>query len=224
MANQEHLDKLKQGVEVWNQWKREYFDENADKRAYFFDADLSGMNLEGVYLEEVSLRYANLSGAKLKGADLSVSSLVGADLSGADLSGATLEGTDFSIADLSGANLSGANLSMADLSRANLSQANLSGAELRGTILGDVDLSVAKGLETVNHDGPSTIGIDTIIKSQGKIPEIFLRGAGVPPSIIEAIPSLVDSLKPIDFYSCFISHSSRDQELAEQLRSNLRNK
>jgi hypothetical protein len=30
------------------------------------------------------------------------------------------------------------------------------------------------------HNGPSTIGIDTIYNSGGKIPEIFLRGAGVP--------------------------------------------
>ncbi len=39
----------------------------------------------------------------------------------------------------------------------------------------DFDLSAAKGLETVVHHGPSTIGIDTIYKSRSKIPEVFLR-------------------------------------------------
>jgi hypothetical protein len=73
------------------------------------------------------------------------------------------------------------------------------------TSFGDVDLSVVKNLETVQHQGPSSIGIDTIYRSGGNIPEVFLKGAGVPDSIIEAIPSLVGSLKPIDYYSCFIS-------------------
>jgi hypothetical protein len=92
------------------------------------------------------------------------------------------------------------------------------------TSFGDVDLSVVKNLETVVHDGPSTIGFDTIIRSQGKIPEIFLRGAGVPDSISEAIPSLVGSLNPIDYYSCFISYSSKDESFARRLHADLQSK
>ncbi len=76
------------------------------------------------------------------------------------------------------------------------------------TILGNVDLSEAKGLETVVHAGPSTIGIDSIFRSKGKIPEIFLRGAGVPEGFINYMKSLV--VNPIEYYSCFISYSSKD--------------
>lgn len=65
------------------------------------------------------------------------------------------------------------------------------------TILGDVNLSVAKGLETVNHIGPSTIGVDTIYKSKGTIPDAFLRGAGVPEALITYIPSLTSRAKAI---------------------------
>ena len=75
------------------------------------------------------------------------------------------------------------------LSGTDLSGAHLSGARVGWTIFGDVDLRTVKGLETVEHGALSTIGIDTIIRSQGKIPEVFLRKAGVPDSIIEAIPS-----------------------------------
>jgi TIR domain-containing protein len=78
-----------------------------------------------------------------------------------------------------------------------------------------------KGLEMVKHSGPSTIGIDTIVKSQGKIPEIFLRKAGLPQSIIEQISALIGSLNPIDYYSCFISYSSKDQEFADRLYADL---
>ncbi len=83
-------------------------------------------------------------------------------------------------------------------------------------------MSTVKGLETVNHSGPSTIGIDTIYRSQGKIPEAFLKGAGVPDSFIEYMRSLVG--KPIDYYSCFISYSSKDQAFAERLYTDLQSK
>jgi hypothetical protein len=80
---------------------------------------------------------------------------------------------------------------------------------------------MVKGLETVKHERPSTIGIDTIVLSQGKIPEIFLRKAGVPNSIIEQIPTLIGSLKPIDYYSCFISYSSKEEAFARRLYADL---
>lgn len=55
--------------------------------------------------------------------------------------------------------------------------------------------------------------------SRGNIPEVFLRGAGVPDSFIENMASLVG--KPIEFYSCFISYSSKDQMFAERLHNDL---
>ena len=136
-----------------------------------------------------------------------------------DLNRATLRS-----AILSDADLSDADLSTALLSDALLRDADFSTALLLDTVFGDVDLSTVKGLETVKHVRPSTIGIDTLIRSQGKIPEIFLRNAGVPAFIIEAIPSLIGSLNPIDYYSCFISYSSKDQAFAERLYADLQSK
>ncbi len=72
------------------------------------------------------------------------------------------------------------------------------------------------------HRGPSTIGIDTIYKSHGKIPEVFLRGCGVPEEFIRYIGSMVG--RPIEFYSCFISYSTKDQEFADRLYADLQNK
>jgi hypothetical protein len=91
------------------------------------------------------------------------------------------------------------------------------------TLLGHVDLSTVKGLDTVRHYGPSTIGIDTIYRSHGKIPEVFLRGAGVPDDFIAYISSFIAG-QPIQFYSCFISYSSQDQEFAERLHADLQRK
>jgi len=159
----------------------------------------------------------DLSGAHLSNADLRAARLSNADLRGANLSGATLSG-----ADLIDVDLSEADLSRAVLTRADLSRANVENAALRDTSFGDVDLSGVKGLDMVKHHGPSTVGIDTIYKSKGKIPEVFLRGCGVPDTMIAYIGSLVG--KPIQFYSCFISYSSKNQDLAERLYNDLQGK
>jgi hypothetical protein len=58
-------------------------------------------------------------------------------------------------------------------------------------------------------------------KSRGNIPEKFLRGCGVPESFIVQIPALVAAMQPIQFYSCFISYSSKDEEFAERLHADL---
>ena len=235
MANQKQLALLTQGVTVWNQWREEHRDIQPDlfnahlsradlSRANLISANLNGAHLSRANLTNADLSYAHLSNANLYKANLSVADLSGADLSYAHLSEANLSyavlfnASLFNV-NLSGANLSGANLSYANLSRAVLSHASLSHAGVGFTTFGNVDLSVAKGLDTVRHDGPSTIGIDTIYRSQGNIPEVFLKGAGVNDTFITYIRSLVG--KPIDYYSCFISYSSKDEAFAKRLYADL---
>lgn len=156
--------------------------------------------------------------------DLQQANLAGADLSSANLSSANLHGADLFGANLSGADLSGADPGWADLRGAILTMADLRRTDLRGalaafTTFGNVDLSEVKGLEKMQHLGPSTVGIDTIYKSEGKIPEVFLRGAGVPENFIEYMHSLVGV--GFQYYSCFISYSSKDQEFADRLHADL---
>jgi hypothetical protein len=55
------------------------------------------------------------------------------------------------------------------------------------TRVGNVDLRTVQGLATVTDVGPSTIGIDTLYRSNSQIPEGFLRGAGVPEDFISYI-------------------------------------
>ncbi len=217
-------------------------------RAYLSDTNLSGTNLVDAHLIDTDFSYTDLSHANLSRANLSRAILTQANLGGtrlrvadlnrADLKHAHLSAADFSYAhlyhanlsdtDLSDAHLRDADLSYADLNRADLRNADLRNADLDAdlshvvlweTVLGNVNLQTVKGLETVRHFGPSTIGTDTLERSQGDIPEVFLRGVGLSDTFIEYAHALFQ--EPIQYYTCFISYSSKDEAFAKRLHSDL---
>jgi uncharacterized protein YjbI with pentapeptide repeats len=298
MASPEHLAILKQGVSVWNEWRKQHDTvspdlDNADlqglelggaklsgadlRRAALFHADLSaadlsgadliGANLIGAILSGATLSRAKLSRAKLSSAKLVGATLIGANLIGANLSGANLNGADLSGADLHSANLRRADLFRADLSGADLGHASLTKADLRYAILiganltagklvgarlvgadlsyaslirvdlagadlgeaqflstcvSNCDLRLVSGLDRVEHRAPSSVSIDTVYESEGQIPEAFLLGCGVHDSFITQIPALIGALQPIQFYSCFISYSTKDEDFARRLHERMR--
>jgi hypothetical protein len=187
MANLEHVARLKDGVDEWNQWRRDRLHIVPD----LSEADLSGTNLAGANLLLANFHKADMSFASLREAEI-----VSADLTETDLFGANFTG-------------------------ANLSGSNLAGAVISSTVFADVDFSDVEGLEAALHEGPSTIGIDTVYRSRGCIPEAFLRGCGVPDEFIAYVKSFAAS--PIEFYSCFISYSTKDQDFAGRLNACLQN-
>jgi hypothetical protein len=197
MANPQHVALILKGAAEWNRWRTD----NATIQPDLIKANLCE---------------AHLAGTNLTGSDLSGAHLIEVDLYKADLREANLSGAHLSRAILGRAILGGAHLGGADLSGADVSQSIVG-----GTIFADLDLSTVQGLETVQHWEPSTIGIDTIYNSKGQIPEIFLRGAGVPEPFIVQMKALVAAMEPIQYYSCFISYSFADQEFAERLHADL---
>lgn len=165
-----HIDKLREGVEAWNAWRRG----NPGQRPQLAGADLSEMELTGANLSEADLTDAELFGSNLSGANMKMAVLCKADLAGAvlrgaalykaqladaclieaDLTGASLGAADLAHADLRGttlhgvdfehADLSGANLTEADLTGANLSRADITGATLRNANLARTNLTSMK--------------------------------------------------------------------------------
>src|SRR5947209_12888098 len=113
MANQAHLDILKQGVEPWNRWRAQHPDIHPD--------------LIGVDFSKADLRYVNLSEANLYQADFSKANLYEANLSEASLGYARL-----TYAILSYARLAKADLRRSSLVDTNLSHANLTNCSVYG--------------------------------------------------------------------------------------------
>jgi hypothetical protein len=217
MANPEHVAKLKEGVGPWNEWRKTI--DGISSLTLHLDlsgADFSGSNLQEANLRTIDLSRAILINAKLTGADLRAANLSGADLRMASLSWAELHGTN-----LTDTNLRQADLSWADFTAADAIRADLTGALISASIFGNTDLTYALGLDFCKHVGPSILDHSTFVKS-GQIPVAFLRGCGLPDSLIEFLTLLRDQQS--QFYSCFISYSTKDQEFADRLHADLQNK
>ncbi|HSY73829.1 MAG TPA: toll/interleukin-1 receptor domain-containing protein, partial [Dongiaceae bacterium] len=165
-----------------------------------------------------NLHGANFEGAKINNAYFYNTILQEVNFSSAELLFATF---------LGGTNMLGVDFSESELVYTNFGEviiggSNFSNATMAAITLSDVDLSRVKGLETVMHNAPSTIGIDTLYRSRGKIPEKFLRDAGVPEELISYLPSLIGAVEPLQLQSCFISYSTKNQKFAERLHARMR--
>jgi len=215
MANPEHLQILRQGVETWNQWREQNWDIIPDIR----EANLSGANLQSANLVRANLVEANLddanlvkadlteadlAGANLRGVTLLMTNLRGANLRGVDLRGVNLSGSDpFRVdlfrADLRGADLRGANLYWIDLSGANLPGADLRGADLRGANLTGVDLH-GIDLSGVNLRGASL--------HRANLAEANLAGASLNRANLEAALLLETNFERANLAECSVYGAS----------------
>lgn len=153
MANEEHLEILNQGVEVWNEWREKNKNMKPDlSRARLMEASLNDANLTDAFLGGADLIRADLVGANLTNANLQRTSLRYANLTGADLTGTDLTDADLNSADLYGACFIGANLTNAHLSRATLVHTDFSSANLSGCHVYGISIWNAKLKDTIQND------------------------------------------------------------------------
>lgn len=171
MANQEHLEIVREGAQSVSRWREN--GPSQSKRLDLSSSVLSGLdlsnidlskddlshadlsksdlrnskllyaNLIGVRLDDAILERSNLSGAVLKGATLVGANLKGVLFTGCDLSDADVSSADASASDFSGCNLSNADLTLTDMKQSDMTGANLMNARLTGTNLDLANLSGA---------------------------------------------------------------------------------
>jgi uncharacterized protein YjbI with pentapeptide repeats len=151
MANEDHLARLKQGVQVWNQWRAA----NRDIKPDLAGADLHAADLEGAELAGANLAMANLSEANLEGANLS-----GVDLHKANLKKARLVKTKFD-----GANLTGCQIYAISVWNVNLTgsqQADLVITEMGEPVITVDNLEMAQFIYLLLHNEKIREVIDTM--------------------------------------------------------------
>ncbi|TVL97721.1 MAG: hypothetical protein CV087_22090 [Candidatus Brocadia sp. WS118] len=164
--------------------------------------------------------------------------LTGVNLNRFDLSRANLRGANIRYSDLTGANFSFSDLTKSNLVWADCSFANFYKTYFFETVFGNTNLNNAENLEFSIHGGPNTIDHRTIIRS-GKLPIRFLQGCGLTDwqiaatelnhkdlsssRINEVIYKISNLLlrEPIQYFSCFISYASKDEEFVEKLYNDL---
>ena len=224
MANPEHVEIVRSGANALNKFKDQLDLEDAQLEGLdLTSADFSSSNLKNAHLSGSKLDGAKFRIADVRGAEMSFASLMSADFWGSHVDGLDLHSSNVSEARFEGVSLGGANLRSAYLGGTQFVDARLRGADLRGaqfvsTVLTRNDLTDGLGLEDCLYGGPSVIDIDTLLRS-GPLPEPFLRGLGLPEKFISVLPSLMG--QAIEFYSCFISYSSKDEEFARRLHADL---
>jgi uncharacterized protein YjbI with pentapeptide repeats len=245
MANVNFLELLDRGAKAWNEWRTDNPGANPDLRAAFHpyditlndrilgEFDFTRMDLRGAHLDKSSFSGTVFRDADLREAHISKAHFVGTTFCGANLgrtfsSGAVFQYVDLSWADLRKAQLfnsifaEGTNLTWTDFSGALLDGANFNGARVGWTIFGNNDLSRVQGLEGLTHEGPITLGVDTIYRSRAIFPPTFIEDAQLPPEAVSLIHVIADK-KSLEYQSCFISYSRRDATFANRLYQHLMN-
>jgi uncharacterized protein YjbI with pentapeptide repeats len=146
MANPEHLAILKQGVEVWNRWRKH----NPNVVGSLSEADLHVMDFSRGNFQGTDLRKATLEGAIFRDANLKQ-----ADLREANLHAAYLRGTNLTEAKLDGARLTNATLVGTNVNGASFTSCSIYGIsawDLQGEPKNQDDLIITLGGPVVTVD------------------------------------------------------------------------
>jgi hypothetical protein len=179
------------------------------RQGWLRDGSIKGIDWSYADLRNADFSGANMSFVKLIGTNLSGCNFTRADLNHADLFEANLNSSTFVETNLSDAVLAKTDLFGTQFSGANLFNVNLSTANCLNTTFADIDLSTVKGLDTIRHLGPSTIGVDTFYRTGRPLPNTFLWGCGIPPEFTIPLPSM-----PALTASYFITHAPEDAAFA----------
>ena len=184
-------------------------------------ADFSKANLYMADMRASFLTRANFSDASLHKSNLFAANMTYTDCTNAKITNADATSVNFAASNLTNTDFSYTELLRTVFDSSSLAQTDFSNALMIGTIFVDCDLSSCKGLDTVKHDGSSSIDYASISKtfnSSGKTLSKdfskFLASTGLPREFIEHIPKIICTVK---YKSCFISYGQPDKQFAGKL-------
>ena len=116
-------------------------------RIDFQNADLSGLNLQGLDLSRANFKGATLVDTQLQGSNLVGVNATGANFERANLSGAALSNSNFDKTNMRQADMTGSNLNDASFSRADLTGARINRTEMYRVDLSGANLTMVQAQE-----------------------------------------------------------------------------
>jgi uncharacterized protein YjbI with pentapeptide repeats len=146
--------------------------------------DLEGVDLSSADLQETTFHGGLFGKAIFRGAIMEQTSFSMVSLPQANFDKTIIDNSKFLHCDLSGATWNNAEITNSEFHGSSFRDTDFDSMVLWSVSFNSIDLSLAKGLENVKFIGPSSLGVDTLYKSGGNIPESFLRGCGVPDDFI----------------------------------------
>lgn len=192
MADIKHLRLLRKGQRAWNSWRQK----NPEIPPDLSETTVKSW-IDSYYQCDLGIGLAkkrlNLSGVDFKRTRFDGCNMQGSDFTKSNLTGAVFEDCD-------------------------LSECKFDASIWSKTILINCNLKNVAGLENVNHHSSSVLDHMTLTMNP-RMNVRFLRGVGLSDSMIDYLPSL--TAQPIDFYTCFISYSSKDEEFVRRLHADL---
>jgi uncharacterized protein YjbI with pentapeptide repeats len=197
--------------------------ENAD----LTDVDLRAARLDGASMREIAMPRATLGGASLLGVELSWSDLGWSDLTATKMRGSTLVRVDFTGANLRHADLAETELGEAKFQEVVFEGTSLAGARFARTVFAAIDLT-EPDFRDATHYSPSSVGADTLeltaralAKDASKTDAVvqFLRSCGLSDEALQFFRERIGT--SIQFFSVFISYSTKDEEFASRLYADL---
>lgn len=225
MANPEHLSKLIDQPDSWNEWR--------SRQDPSFKPDLRGAVFQQLRLFDLDLTRANLYDARFLicdlvrvdfgQSDLREVTFYGGAVTDSGFRGSRLTSASFVQVRLTNSNLQETRLEDARIGPAtiwgcNLRNAFLGGVRLLGTAIIDSDLSGCRGSETCDVWGPCSVDHLTIAQSRD-LPGELLRRCGLPDVILDNVAVLRSD--PLNYYSVFISYASDNDDFAQRLYNDL---
>ena len=145
MANQQHMDWLREGVNSWNARLREnHFDpqlDGEDVSRWIGGHEREDIREISAQLRGINLSKANLRNSTLRDTDLSSSHFFTTDLTGAKLVGSRFDGSMFVDSQLTRASLMSASLENTKFWCTNLASAILAGTNAKGAEFWECDLN-----------------------------------------------------------------------------------
>lgn len=190
MANPEHVEILKSGVDEWNRF---VLSQPLEFAANLTRLDLTDTSPIGISFSGANFSFSDLRQSKFNGSDLKFATFVGAELASASFAQSYRGGGEFGQTDLRNVDLRGANLTDSDFSNALVDGANVSSIRPIGGASGMLRtvLSQSKGLTQSQLNsmiGDSGTRIPDHLKRPAQWPEIdLLEDDPVPPKAIQQI-------------------------------------